>query len=177
MIYFASEFSYHFYAYINFVLSQAWLWQLLLSRLSLPHLLLAFTCTEYELNSWIQLPKTKFFQRVHYKFLCMVFQSHSKLIFMCYLSKLSNTPHFVPLFLAHEDIVVGIAIFHIKLSTPRLGSFICSSLILQGSWSELYKRAPMCQNFKELGTALTCLLWKIASPHCQSLAWNNHLSK
>jgi hypothetical protein len=26
MIYFASEFLYHFYAYINFVLSQAWLW-------------------------------------------------------------------------------------------------------------------------------------------------------
>jgi hypothetical protein len=135
--------------------------------------------------------------------------------------KLSNTSHFVPLFLAHGDVVVRIAIFHIKLSTPRLGSFICSSLILQGSWSDhynliskkerkrallhgmwklvgtrwnrlamvwerkkrwggvpkLYKRAPMCQNFKELGTALTCLLWKIASPHCQSLTWNNHLSK
>jgi hypothetical protein len=55
---------------------------------------------------------------------------------MCYLSKLSNTSHFVPLFLAHEDVVVGIAIFHIKLSTLRLSSFICSSLILQGSWSD-----------------------------------------
>jgi hypothetical protein len=55
---------------------------------------------------------------------------------MCYLSKLSNTYHFVPLFLADEDVVVRIAIFHIKLSTPRLGSFICSSLILQGSWSD-----------------------------------------
>jgi hypothetical protein len=106
----------------------------------------------------------------------------------------------VPLFLAHEDVVVGIAIFHIKLITSRLGSFICSSLILQGSWSDhcnlilkkkkdtppwyvnvgghpmesvshgsrkekrwggvpkLYKKAPMCQIFKELGTALTCLL-------------------
>jgi hypothetical protein len=42
----------------------------------------------------------------------------------------------VPLFLAHGDVVVGIAIFHIKLSTPRLGSFICLSLILQGSWSD-----------------------------------------
>jgi hypothetical protein len=50
--------------------------------------------------------------------------------------KLSNTSHFVPLFLAHGDVVVGIAIFHIKLSTPRLGSFIYSSLILQGSWSD-----------------------------------------
>jgi hypothetical protein len=55
---------------------------------------------------------------------------------MCYLSKLSNTSHFVPLFLAHEDVVVGIHIFHIKLSTPRLACFICSSLILQGSWSD-----------------------------------------
>jgi hypothetical protein len=32
MIYFASELLYRFYAYINFILSQAWLWQLLLSR-------------------------------------------------------------------------------------------------------------------------------------------------
>jgi hypothetical protein len=55
---------------------------------------------------------------------------------MCYLSKLSNASHFVPLFLAHGDIVVRIAIFHIKFSTPRLGNFICSSLILQGSWSD-----------------------------------------
>jgi hypothetical protein len=60
MIYFASEFLYHFYAYINFVLSQAWLLQLLLSQLSLPSLLLAFTCTEREYFSCIQLPKTKF---------------------------------------------------------------------------------------------------------------------
>jgi hypothetical protein len=55
---------------------------------------------------------------------------------MCYLSKPSNTSHFMPLFLAHEDVVVGIAIFHIELSTPRLAYFICSSLILQGSWSD-----------------------------------------
>jgi hypothetical protein len=34
--------------------------------------------------------------------------------------------------------VVGIAIFHIKLSTPRLGSFISSSLILQESWLDHY---------------------------------------
>jgi hypothetical protein len=55
---------------------------------------------------------------------------------MCYLSKLSNASHFVSLFLAHGDVVVGIAIFHIKFNTPRLGSFICSSLILQESWSD-----------------------------------------
>jgi hypothetical protein len=78
MIYFASEFLYHFYAYINFVSSQAWLWQLLLSRLSLPSILLAFTCIEYELYSCIQITKNQVFQSVHYKFLCMVFESHSK---------------------------------------------------------------------------------------------------
>jgi hypothetical protein len=52
--------------------------------------------------------------------------------------KPSNTSHFVPLFLAHEDVVDGFGIFHTKLSTPRLGSFIYSSLILQGSWSDHY---------------------------------------
>jgi hypothetical protein len=47
-----------------------------------------------------------------------------------------NTSHFVILFLAHEDVVVGFAIFHIELCTPRLAYFICSSLILQESWSD-----------------------------------------
>jgi hypothetical protein len=32
---------------------------------------------------------------------------------MCYLSKPSNTSHFVTLFSAHEDVVVEFAIFHI----------------------------------------------------------------
>jgi hypothetical protein len=54
--------------------------------------------------------------------------------------KLSNTSHFVPLFLAHEDVVVEFVIFHTKLSTPRLACFICSSLILQGSWSDHYNK-------------------------------------
>jgi hypothetical protein len=65
--------------------------------------------------------------------------------------KPSNTSHFVPLFLAHEDVVDGFVIFHTKLSTPRLGSFICSSLILQESWSDHYnlkkekkKSTPPC---------------------------------
>jgi hypothetical protein len=44
----------------------------------------------------------------------------------------------VTLFLAHEDVVVGFIIFHTKLSTLRLACFICSSLILQGSWSDHY---------------------------------------
>jgi hypothetical protein len=66
------------------------------------------------------------FQAIPSKFSCATFQ------------KPSNTSHFVPLFLAHGGVVDGFVIFHIKLSTPRLGSFICSSLILQGSWSDHY---------------------------------------
>jgi hypothetical protein len=63
------------------------------------------------------------FQAIPSKFSCATFQ------------KPSTTSHFVPLFLAHEDVVDGFVIFHTKLRTPQLGSFICSSLILQESWS------------------------------------------
>jgi hypothetical protein len=42
-------------------------------------------------------------QAIPSKFSCATFQ------------KPSNTSHFVPLFLAHEDVVVGFAIFHIVL--------------------------------------------------------------
>jgi hypothetical protein len=38
---------------------------------------------------------------------------------MCYLSKPSNTSHFVTLFPAHEDIAVGFAIFHIVIFQKR----------------------------------------------------------
>jgi hypothetical protein len=39
---------------------------------------------------------------------------------MCYLSKtLKNTSHFVTLFSAHGDVVVGFAIFHIILFQKR----------------------------------------------------------
>jgi hypothetical protein len=39
---------------------------------------------------------------------------------MCYLSKnLQNTSRFVTLFLAHGDVVVGFAIFHIVLFQKR----------------------------------------------------------
>jgi hypothetical protein len=48
---------------------------------------------------------------------------------MCYLSKLLNTSHFVPLFLAHEDVVVGIAIFHIKLSTDGTVMMVPENLL------------------------------------------------
>jgi hypothetical protein len=61
------------------------------------------------------------FQAIPSKFSCATFQ------------KLSTTSHFVPLFLAHEDVVVGFVIFHTKLSTPRLACFICSSLICKGA--------------------------------------------
>jgi hypothetical protein len=82
--------------------------------------------------------KPSYFQRVHYKFLCMVFQAIPSKFSCATFQKPSNTSHFVPLFLAHEDVVDGFVIFHTKLSTSRLGSFICSSLILQGSWSDHY---------------------------------------
>jgi hypothetical protein len=75
---------------------------------------------------------------------------------MCYLSKLSTTSRFVPLFLAHRDVLVGIAIFHIKLSTPRLGSFICSSLILQESWSD---HCNLILKRKKRHSSMVCKCW------------------
>jgi hypothetical protein len=69
--------------------------------------------------------------------------------------KPSNTSHFVPLFLAHEDIVDGFVIFHTKLSALRLGSFICSSLIWQGQTIIIAKRKR-----KKKGTPPTeCESW------------------
>jgi hypothetical protein len=85
---------------------------------------------------------------------------------MCYLSKLSTTSHFVPLFLGHGDVVVVIAIFHIKLSTPQLGSFICSSLILQGSWSD---HCNLILKKKEK-KALLHGLWKLEGTRWNRLA-------
>jgi hypothetical protein len=64
------------------------------------------------------------FQTIPSKFSCATFEN------------LQNTSHFVTLFLAHEDVVVGFVNFLIKLSTPRLAFFICLSLILQESWSD-----------------------------------------
>jgi hypothetical protein len=80
--------------------------------------------------------KPKLFKRVHYKFLCMAFQTIPSKFSCATFQNLQNTSHFVTLFLAHEDVVVGFVIFHIKLSTPRLACFIYSSLILQESWSD-----------------------------------------
>jgi hypothetical protein len=56
---------------------------------------------------------------------------------MCYLSKnLQNTSHFMTLFSAHRDVVVGFAIFHIvlfqkekkgKRKEKRYSSKVCES--------------------------------------------------
>ena len=100
---FASEFLYHFYASVNFALSQAWLWRLFLSRLLLPSLLLAFTCTERKCCSCFQIPETKLFQRVHYKFLSMVFRA-IQVNFHVLPLKLSNHFSFCEPFLAHEEV-------------------------------------------------------------------------
>jgi hypothetical protein len=34
---------------------------------------------------------------------------------LAFKKKLSNTSHFMPLYLAHEDVVIGFAIFHIVI--------------------------------------------------------------
>ena len=87
-----------------FFLSQAWLWRLLLSRLSLPSLLLAFTYTERECCPCFQISETKLFQRVHYKFLCMPFRTIQVNFYVLPL-KLSNHLSFCEPFLAHEEVL------------------------------------------------------------------------
>jgi hypothetical protein len=109
--------------------------------------------------------KPSHFQRVHYKFLCMVFQAIPKKNSCATFQKLSKTSHFVPLFLAHEDVVDGFVIFHTKLSTPRLGSFICSSLILQRSWSDHYNLKK-----KRKRKALLHGMWKLVGTRWNRLA-------
>jgi hypothetical protein len=91
---------------------------------------------------------------------------------MCYLSKknLQNTSHFVTLFSAHEDVVVGFAIFHIvtfqkrkKRKEKRHSSMVCESWWAPegfglpwfvkrkvGRSAKLYKRAQMCQFLSKL---------------------------
>jgi hypothetical protein len=51
---------------------------------------------------------------------------------MCYLSKnLQNTSHFVTLFFAHGDVVVGFAIFHI-IFIPKKGKKERKKALLHG---------------------------------------------
>jgi hypothetical protein len=71
--------------------------------------------------------------------------------------KPSNTSHFVTLFLAHEDVVVGFVIFHTKLSTRRLACFICSSLILQGIWSDHYNKKK--KKKRKRHSSMVCESW------------------
>jgi hypothetical protein len=82
----------------------------------------------------------------------MVFQAIPSNFSCATFQKPSTTSHFGPLFLAHEDVVDGFVIFHTKLSTPQLGSFICSSLILQESWS------ANC-NLKKRHSSMVCESW------------------
>jgi hypothetical protein len=91
-------------------------------------------------KSPLQIPMHGIFEPFQSKFSCATFQN------------LQNTFHFVTLFSAHEDVVVGFVIFHIELSTPWLSCFICSSLILEGSWSD------HC-NLKKRHSSMVCESW------------------
>ena len=72
----------------------------------LPVFLLAFICTEYDLYSCIQLPKTKHAICVHHTYLYVVFNRHSKVKFSCATFKTFKniTPCFV-YFIAHGKVV------------------------------------------------------------------------
>jgi hypothetical protein len=83
-------------------------------------------------------PKNQSYFKESTKFLCMAFQTIPNKFSCATYQNLQNTSHFVTLFLAHEEVVVGFVIFHIKLSSPWLACFICSSLILQESWLDHY---------------------------------------
>ena len=61
--------------------------------------------------------KTKLFQRVHYKFLCMVFQPF-QVNFHALPLKPSKYFSFCDTVVAHEEVVVEFVIFHAKLSYP-----------------------------------------------------------
>jgi hypothetical protein len=50
-------------------------------------------------------------------------------------------------------------IFHIKLSTPRLACFICSSLILQGSWSDHCNLKKEKEKKRKRHSSMVCESW------------------
>jgi hypothetical protein len=60
---------------------------------------------------------------------------------MCYVSKktLQNNSHFVTLFSAHQDVVVGFAIFHIvifqKIKKRKKGKKKTSSMVCESWWA------------------------------------------
>jgi hypothetical protein len=96
-----------------------------------------------------------YFQAIPSKFSCATFQKN-----------LQNISHFVKLFLAHGDVVVGFAIFHILIfqkSNKKHSSMVCESWWAPdgigllwfmkrkvGRSSKLYKRAQMCQFLSKL---------------------------
>jgi hypothetical protein len=92
-----------------------------------------------------------YFQAIPSKFSCATFQ------------KSSNTSHFVTLFLAHGDVVVGFAIFHIVLFQKKallhgmrmlVGTrwnrlaMVCERKKV-GRSAKLYKRAPKYQSLSQ----------------------------
>jgi hypothetical protein len=109
--------------------------------------------------------KPSYFQRVHYKFLCMVFQAIPVNFHVLPFKNLQILLILWHYFLAHEDVVVEFVIFHTELSTPRLACFICSSLILQGSWSDHYKKK------RKRKKALFHGMWKLVGTRWNRLPW------
>ena len=79
---------------------------------SLPVFLLAFTCTEYELYSCIQPPKTKVANCVHHTYLYVVFHRHSKVNCLCATFKPSELLHVLCFVLAHEEVLNALLSFH-----------------------------------------------------------------
>ena len=80
-------------------------------------------------------PKNQVCHCVHYKFLCMVFVSHSKVNFhVLPFKNLQNTSRFVTLFSAHGDVVVGFAIFHIAYSKKKEKKKERKKALLQRMW-------------------------------------------
>jgi hypothetical protein len=108
----------------------------LLSRLSLPSLLLAFTCTEREYFSCIHLPKNQVYSKEStinsYAWYFKPFQVNFHVLHFETFKYFS----FCAIVFSSWGRSGQFAIFYIELSTPWLTCFICSSLILQGSWSD-----------------------------------------
>jgi hypothetical protein len=106
---------------------------------------------------------------------------------MCYLSKyLQNTSHFVTLFTAHGDIVVGFAIFHIVLFQKKKALLHGLWKLVGTRWNRLAmvcerKSGEECQALKKSTkvpiSLKTCLVWKIVRTPLPVIDKNNHLSK
>ena len=83
--------------------------------------------------------KTKLFQWVHYKFLCMVFPTiPSK--FACATFKTFKILLVLWQVLAHEEVVVGFVIFHTKLSTHLTRMLHLLVINFAKSWLDHHNR-------------------------------------